>query len=77
MTRRRVTIYNENMALIKDTRKNAKYFPVTVMKPIPGDWQMLSESHPHKKTASNTAVWLADVPANGKAQMVYKVRVRY
>ena len=61
------------------TLKNAKDTPVTVkvMEPIPGDWQMLSESQPHKKAASNTAVWLVDVPANGKSKLVYKVRVRY
>lgn len=60
------------------TLKNAKDIPVTVkvMEPIPGDWQMLSESHPHKKAASNAAVWLVDVPANGKARLAYKVRVR-
>ena len=61
------------------TLKNAKDIPVTVkvMEPIPGDWQMLSESQTHKKAASNTAVWLVDVPANGKAKLTYKVRVRY
>jgi hypothetical protein len=59
--------------------KNAKDEPVTVkvMEPIPGDWQMLSESTPHKKEASNTAVWNVLVPANGKATLAYKVRVRY
>ena len=61
------------------TLKNAKDVPVTVkvMEPIPGDWQMLSESQPHKKATSNTAVWLVDVPANGKTKLEYKVRVRY
>jgi hypothetical protein len=59
--------------------KNAKEEPVTVkvMEPIPGDWQMLSESAPHKKEASNTAVWNVPVPANGKTTLTYKVRVRY
>lgn len=59
--------------------KNAKDEPVTVkiMEPIPGDWQMLSESHPHVKEASNTAVWKVSVPANGKTTLAYKVRVRY
>ncbi|MDO8414546.1 MAG: DUF4139 domain-containing protein [Gallionellaceae bacterium] len=59
--------------------KNAKDAPVTVkvMEPIPGDWQMLSESQAHKKEASNTAVWLVNVPANGNAKLTYKVRVRY
>lgn len=59
--------------------KNAKDEPVTVkvMEPIPGDWQMLSASAPHKKEASNTAVWNVTVPANGKTTLAYKVRVKY
>lgn len=59
--------------------KNAKDEAVTVkvMEPIPGDWQMLAESHSHVKEASNTAVWKVSVPANGKTKLVYKVRVRY
>jgi len=59
--------------------KNAKDEAVTVkvMEPIPGDWQMLSESAPHKKEASNAAVWNVAVPANGKTTLTYKVRVRY
>jgi hypothetical protein len=58
--------------------KNAKDEPVTVkiMEPIPGDWQMLSESAPHTKEASNTAVWKVTVPANGNATLTYKVRVK-
>ncbi len=61
------------------TLKNAKDVPVTVkvMEPIPGDWQMLSESQPHQKATSNTAVWLLEVPANGGSKLIYKVRVRY
>ena len=59
--------------------KNAKDEPVTVkvIEPIPGDWQMLSESASHKKAASNTAVWNIEVPANGQNTLSYKVRVRY
>lgn len=59
--------------------KNAKdeAVQVKVVEPIPGDWQMLSESQPHKKEASNTAVWNVKVPANGKTTLAYKVRVRY
>ena len=66
-------------AAFEITLKNAKDAPVTVkvVEPIPGDWQMQSHSLPHKKEASNTAVWLVDVPASGKARLVYKVRVRY
>ena len=59
--------------------KNAKTEPVMVkvMEPIPGDWQMLSESLPHQKAASNTAVWQVPVAAGGKTTLTYKVRVRY
>ena len=59
--------------------KNAKDEAVTVkvMEPIPGDWQMLAESAPHRKEASNTAVWSVPVPAGGKTVLTYKVRVRY
>lgn len=59
--------------------KNAKEEPVAVkvVEPIPGDWQMISESAPHRKEASNTAVWNVSVPANGKTTLTYKVRVRY
>lgn len=59
--------------------KNAKDEAVTVkvIEPIPGDWQMQSESHRHVKEAANTAVWQVSVPANGKTKLTYKVRVRY
>jgi len=59
--------------------KNAKTEPVTVkvMEPIPGDWQILSESLPHLKATSNTAVWKVPVAAGGKTTLTYKVRVRY
>ena len=39
--------------------KNGKKEPVTVtvQEPMPGDWKITDESHPHVKRASNTAVW--------------------
>jgi hypothetical protein len=61
------------------TIKNAKSEAVTVKvsEPMPGDWQMQSESHPHTKAASNTAVWNISVPAEGKAVLTYRVLVKY
>jgi hypothetical protein len=58
--------------------KNAKDEAVTVkvMEPLPGDWEVLAESHPHRKPASNTAVWSLQVPARGKAVLDYRVRVK-
>jgi hypothetical protein len=59
--------------------KNAKSEAVTVkvVEPIPGDWQMLSESAAHQQESANTAVWQVAVPAKGETKLSYKVRVRY
>jgi hypothetical protein len=59
--------------------KNAKSEPVTVkvVEPMPGDWQIQSESHPHTKASSNAAVWNVNVPAEGKTTLTYRVQVKY
>jgi hypothetical protein len=59
--------------------KNAKSEAVTVkvVEPIPGDWEMLSESLKHAKAAANTAVWNVPVPADSQTALSYRVRVRY
>jgi hypothetical protein len=59
--------------------KNAKKEAVTVkvQEPMPGDWEVLAESHPHAKEAAGTAVWQVPVPAEGAAVLTYRVRVRY
>jgi hypothetical protein len=61
------------------TLKNAKKeaVTVTVQEPMSGDWQVISESHPHTKSSSNAARWNVTVPANGKAILTYRVVVRY
>jgi len=61
------------------TIKNAKKEPVTVLvqEPIPADWKILSESHPHAKKAANTAVWSLAVPPLGETTLTYRARVRY
>jgi len=50
---------------------------VTVVENVPGEWQMLQESHPHKKESANSAVWQVPVPAEGKATLTWRVRVKY
>ncbi len=50
---------------------------VKVIESIPGDWQMLSESLPHKKESANTAVWQVPVPAEGRAVLTWRARIRY
>ena len=59
--------------------KNAKKEAVTVIvrEPMPGDWTMLSESLPHRKTASDAAEWAVKVPAEGSTTLTYRVRVKY
>jgi hypothetical protein len=58
--------------------KNAKDEPVTVkvLEPLPGDWEIVGESHPHRKETSHTASWSIQVPAGGKATLTYRARVR-
>ena len=59
--------------------RNAKSEPVTVtvVEPIGGEWQILQESHPHKKEAANRAVWEVKVPAEGKTTLTWRARVKY
>ncbi|MEO6563958.1 MAG: DUF4139 domain-containing protein [Nitrosospira sp.] len=59
--------------------KNAKKDAITVIirEPVPSDWTMVSESQPHTKAASGVAEWKVSVPAEGKATLTYRVRVKY
>lgn len=56
--------------------KNAKSNSVTVQirEPIPGNWVVLEENHPHARDGM-TAIWNIHVPANGQAALIYRVRV--
>ena len=58
--------------------KNAKDVAVTVklVEVIPGDWEVLEESAPHEAETADRLVWRLAVPANGTAEMTYRVRVR-
>jgi hypothetical protein len=47
-----------------------------LIEPIAGDWQMLSESEPHKKTAADIAEWRLKIPGKGKAVLEYRVLVK-
>ncbi|MEC5400049.1 DUF4139 domain-containing protein [Uliginosibacterium sp. H1] len=57
---------------------NAKAEPVTVTvrEPVPGEWRMTEQSHPHEKVAAGTAQWKISVPANGSTTLKYRVAVR-
>ncbi|MDO8346274.1 MAG: DUF4139 domain-containing protein [Rugosibacter sp.] len=50
---------------------------VRVQEPLPGDWEMLQESHKHSKESARVASWIIAVPANGSAVLDYSIRVRW
>lgn len=50
---------------------------VRVAEPIPGDWTMLSSSHPWKKTTAFAAEFSIPVPKDKEAKLLYRVRIRY
>jgi hypothetical protein len=59
--------------------RNAKEEAVTVRveEPVPGDWEMVEESAPHTKEASNTAVWQINVEPKASTVLTWRVRVKY
>ena len=59
--------------------KNAKEEPVTVVvaEPVPGDWEILQESHKHTRAAADTALWNITVPAKGETVLTYRVEVKF
>lgn len=61
--------------VLKNAKKEAVM--VTLQEPMPGDWQILSQSLAHTKGASNTAVWKVSVPAEGSSTLTYRALVRF
>ncbi len=63
----------------KITLRNAKdnAVTITVVEPIPGDWIMLAQSHPHQKTTAGTAEWSISIPGKHKMSLTYRVRTKY
>ncbi len=50
---------------------------VKVVEPIPGDWTMLSASHPYKKAEAFQAEFNVPVPTDREVKLTYRVRMRY
>ncbi len=59
--------------------RNAKDEAVTVkvQEPMPGDWEMVQESHKHSKESARVAAWNVAVPAGGSTVLDYTVRVKW
>ncbi len=50
---------------------------VEIVEPIAGDWEITASSHKHVKEDSKTFKFDVAVPARGKTQVTYRVRVRW
>ncbi len=50
---------------------------VRVVEPVPGDWTMLSSSHPYKKTEAHTAEFIIPVAKDKETILRYRVRMRF
>jgi hypothetical protein len=61
--------------VLKNAKKEA--VTVTLLEPMPGDWEVLQSSHPCVKAASGTGKSQVAVPAEGTATLTYRVRVRW
>ncbi|HDS15514.1 MAG TPA: DUF4139 domain-containing protein [Proteobacteria bacterium] len=61
------------------TLKNAKAeaVEIKVVEPVPGDWEILRESHQHLKDNSRVASWRVPVPPKGETVLSYSVRVKF
>jgi hypothetical protein len=50
---------------------------VSVIEPIPGDWEVVRESQPHEKLEAHTLRYQVPVPRDGAAKVSYRVRLRF
>ena len=48
---------------------------VTILEPVPGDWQVLKTSHPYEKVEAHTLKYSVHVPKDGKTTVAYRVRM--
>lgn len=72
----RYTINTESAYEIVLTNAKPEAVTVTVREPMPGDWTIVSESQPHTKRAASVVEWQVRVPAEGKATLTYRARVK-
>ncbi|MBI2080275.1 MAG: DUF4139 domain-containing protein, partial [candidate division NC10 bacterium] len=50
---------------------------VTILEPVPGDWEVLRSSHPYEKVEAHTLQYVVQVPKDGKTTVTYRVRMRW
>jgi len=59
--------------------RNHKQEPqtITVIEPVPGDWQVLSATHAWDKPEAHTLKFDIAVPKDGATKLSYRVRLRF
>ncbi len=50
---------------------------VTIIEPVPGDWEVIKTSHPYEKAEAHTLQYVVKVPKDGKTAVTYRVRMRW
>jgi len=50
---------------------------VTVIEPVPGDWQVLHATHKYEKIEGHTLKFDVPVPKDGTTKITYRVRMRF
>src|SRR5206468_4736461 len=50
---------------------------VTVVEPVPGDWEVLASSHPYDKVEAHTLRYTIAVPKDGATKLTYRVRIHF
>ena len=50
---------------------------VTVIEPVPGDWQVLTSTHAGEKPEAHTLKFQVPVPKEGASKLTYRVRLRF
>lgn len=68
-------LYESAFEIVLNNARN-QAVTVKVQEPLPGDWEILAESHPHRRESANLARWQIQVPAEGSATLSYRVRVK-
>lgn len=50
---------------------------VTIIEPVPGDWEVIKTSHPYEKAEAHTLKYVITIPKDDKVSVNYRVRMRW
>ena len=66
----------ESEYVIRVNNAQQEAVTVKVQEPIPGEWEMVSESIKHVKDSAHMASWLVTVPSKETVTLTYRVRIK-